>query len=72
MITQELPKQDDPIKAEKERILMLLLSNSARMTSEYRMLIKKTGGLLTTSMVYAYSKALNDVIKLLTQNEESK
>lgn len=68
----ELPKEDkDVAKTEKERLLVLLLKNSAQMTAEYRILIKNTGGLLTNSMVYAYSKGINDAIKLLTRNEES-
>lgn len=69
----ELPKETkDAATVEKERLLVLLLSNSARMAAEYRNLIKSTGGLLTSSMVYAYSKGLNDALKLLTQDTKEK
>lgn len=68
----------DPIaeatKKEKERILTLLLSKAAPMASDYRQLIKHTGGLIETSMTYAYSKGIQDVIKLLIKegtNEKS-
>lgn len=69
----KLPKEDkDPVKIERERMLVLILSNSARMAAEYRTLIKSTGGLLTTSMVYAYSKGINDTLKLLAQDKGEK
>lgn len=73
----ELPKEKkDTAKSEKERLLIVLLSNSGRLAAEYRTLIAHTGGLLTSSMVFAYTKGLNDALKLLTQdkgktNEES-
>lgn len=35
------------------------------MVSDYRQLIKHTGGLTTVSMGHAYQKGLNDALKLL-------
>jgi hypothetical protein len=57
-------------KAEKLRLTTLLLKNQASMAADYKNTIKHTGGLLTQSMVYAYSKALNDAFKLLTRKEQ--
>jgi ribonucleotide monophosphatase NagD (HAD superfamily) len=62
--------KEDATKAERQRLTVLLLSNAARMSSDYKNTIKHTGGLLTSSMVFAYSKALNDAIKLITKDNE--
>lgn len=54
---------------------MLLLKNRDSMTADYRNTIKHTGGLLTSSMAYAYSKGINDAMKLIQKeiikNEKS-
>lgn len=60
----------DLAKAEKERILTLIFKNAMPLTQDYKNLIKHTGGLLQTSMSYAYSKGIQDVIKLLTKEEK--
>lgn len=62
---------DKAVKAERERILVLILANSAKMASDYKNTIRHTGGLLTQSMVYAYSKCFNDVVKLITKTKET-
>lgn len=72
VVQTKAPEEKDLVKAEKERLLILLMSNSARMAAEYKQLVKPTGGLLTNSMVYAYSKGLNDALKLLTKDENEK
>lgn len=64
--TTETPEVDKA-KAEKERLLILILKNAMPLTQDYKNLIKHTGGLLQTSMGYAYSKGIQDVIKLLTK-----
>ncbi len=61
-------------KAERMRLSKLLFDKSLYMTAEYKTLIKHTGGLVSSSMGYAYSKGLNDALKLLLKegnNEES-
>lgn len=63
--------QREAAEKERQRLTMLILSNSASMAAEYRHTIKHTGGLLTKSMTYAYSKALNDVFKLLTKGSDN-
>lgn len=78
-VSQEIKKEESPevkaaVKAEKERIMVLLMKNSARMAADYRATIKHTGGLLTQSMTFAYSRALNDTFKLIskeTKDEKS-
>jgi hypothetical protein len=61
----EMPKQPDPAEVERTRLAELLFTRAIHMTNEYRALIRPTGGLLTTSMVYAYNKGIQDSIKLL-------
>lgn len=70
MVIQTGTRDDiaDAVSAERERLILKLVSNSASMASDYRNTIKKTGGLLTQSMTYAYSKGLNDALKLLTKD----
>jgi hypothetical protein len=67
-VTTPAPEKD-AAKAEKERLLTLILKNAMPLTQDYKNLIKHTGGLLQTSMGYAYSKGIQDVIKLLTKEE---
>lgn len=52
---------------EKQRILLLIIKSGMNMTNDYKGTIKHTGGLLVTSMGYAYSKGIQDVIKLLSK-----
>ncbi len=56
-------------KQEKQRLLALVITKSHNMTMDYKNTIKHTGGLLTTSMGYAYSKGIQDIIKLLSKEE---
>jgi hypothetical protein len=69
MSEETTPSAEEIKKQEKQRILTLLLTKKDSMTADYRNIIKFTGGLLSQSMVYAYSKALNDVIKLLAKEQ---
>lgn len=59
-----------PETKEKERILTLILKNSNPMVSDYKNTIKRVGGLLTSSMVFAYAKGIQDTLKLLTKEEK--
>lgn len=52
---------------EKERILAFLLGSAAKMTSDYKNTIRHTKSLLTSSMTFAYSKGIQDTIKLLAK-----
>ena len=58
--------------AERQRLILKLVKNQAPMAADYRNLIKKNGSLLTQSMVYAYSKGLNDALKLITKESDEK
>lgn len=77
-----------PSKEDKERLLaerkklfveifIFIRKEQPLMTAKYRNSIRqvdKTSNMLTESMIYAYTKAFNDVIKLLVKesnNEES-
>jgi nitrate reductase NapAB chaperone NapD len=64
-----IEETDKAISKERERLILKLVSNSAHMAADYKNTIKHTGGLLTASMVYAYSKGLNDALKLLTKED---
>lgn len=65
-------KIEDLAKAEKERILMMILKNASSMTEDYKNLIQYTGGLLKSSMGYAYAKGIQDIIRLLTTEGSKK
>jgi hypothetical protein len=54
-------------KEEKDKIVTYLITRSEDMVSDYRNTIKHSGGLLTQSMTFAYSKGVNDIIKLITK-----
>lgn len=67
-------KEHTDAEKEKQRLLILLHKEAPAMVADYKSMIRHTGGLLTTSMTYAYSKGLNDALKLLTKdttNEKS-
>jgi len=71
MAETEQPKTyEDGVKAEKNRLTTLLLKERNSQVSDYKNTIKHTGGLLTQSMTYAYSKGLNDALKLLTKESK--
>lgn len=57
------------IRDERTRVLTQVLRRQNHMVAEYRLLIKSTGGLLTNSMVYAYSKGINDTFKLIAKGD---
>jgi hypothetical protein len=58
----------DIASKEQERLILKLVSNQAKMAADYKNTIKRTGGLLTTSMTFAYAKGLQDALKLLTKD----
>lgn len=61
------------LKEETTRLAILLYNESQHMTAEYKASIRHTGGLLTQSMAYAYSKGIRDIIKKLTkENQDEK
>lgn len=70
--TEEKPtKEKDPTAEERTRILTQILANKDKMTSEYKQLVKHTGSLVSSSMAYAYSKAFNDVFKLIAKGAKN-
>ena len=67
------PTEQDVLGTERTRLAALLFEKSVEMTNDYKTLIKHTGGLLSASMTFAYSKAWNDAIKLiLKENSKEK
>ena len=69
----EVPKEQDPLVAERMRLAELLFTKSIDMTNDYKRVISHTGSLVSASMVFAYSKAFNDCIKLiLKENQDVK
>lgn len=48
-------------------IIMKVRGEAPKLTSSYRQLIKNSGGLLTESMVFAYNRGINDIIKIITK-----
>lgn len=68
----ETPKEKTPQQVRAE-LAGLLFQKSTGMAAEYKQLIRHTGGLMSQSMVVAYTRGINDVIKLiLKQNEGDK
>lgn len=60
------------VKEERMRLWTLLAEKSKFKTEDYKSSIKHTGGLLTHSMSYAYSRGFSDAMKLILkeiQNE---
>ncbi len=68
----KLSKDENPASQEKQRLLTIILKNAMPMTQLYKNMLKSQGGLLQSSMGYAYSKGIQDVIKLLTKEEGNK
>ncbi len=60
----------DAVSKERMRLVVKLASKGAGMAADYKNTIKHTGGLLTQSMTYAYSKGFQDALKLLTAKED--
>lgn len=66
----EAPEEQDPLVAERTRIATLLFQKSVDMTNDYGKMIRHTGSLVSASMVFAYSKAWNDAIKLILKENQ--
>lgn len=68
----KLPQTDekDPLVEERMRLAGLLFQKSIDMTNDYKRIISHTGSLVSASMVFAYSKAFNDCIKLILKENE--
>lgn len=62
--------EQDPLVAERNRLAGLLFQKSIDMTNDYGKLIRHTGSLVSASMVFAYSKAFNDCIKLILKENQ--
>lgn len=62
--------EQDPLVAERNRLAGLLFQKSVDMTNDYGKLIRHTGSLVSASMVFAYSKAWNDAIKLILKENQ--
>ncbi len=62
---------EDGVNAERVRIMTLILKEQQSLISNYKNTIKQTGGLLTASMTFAYTRGLNDIFKLLNKPKDS-
>ena len=51
----------------KTALYTQIMKKSFHMVTEYRQLIKHTGGMLTASMGFAYAKGINDTLKLIAK-----
>lgn len=72
-MSQSEPKVEatkDPAEVERLRLAKKLFDDSQFMAQQYKALIQHTGGLVTSSMVYAYGRGLQDAIKLILQENE--
>ena len=67
----DLSKEQDPVTTERQKLIATIFQNKDKMCSEYGMLVKHTGSLVSTSMVFAYNKAFNDIIKLLLKGDNN-
>ena len=56
---------------ERNRVLTMIFTNKEIMTAEYKQLIKHTGSLVAGSMAIAYSRAINDIIKLILKESNN-
>lgn len=56
---------------ERTRIATLLFEKSVYMTNDYKSLLRGKNNLLVNSMVFAYSKAWNDAIKLILKENQT-
>ena len=54
-------------QSEALRLATLLHKATPDLIAEYRVLIRHTGGFLSSSMSYAYAKGLSDALKLITK-----
>lgn len=71
--TEDLPKENeqvDPAAAERQRLIQLIFNKKDDMILEYKTLIKHTGSLVTASMGFSYSRAINDIIKLIAKENK--
>lgn len=68
----ELTAKEDGAREERSRLLANIFGDKERLTMEYKQLVRHTGGLVSGSMAVAYSRAINDVIKLILKIPESK
>lgn len=55
---------------ERVHILQTVLKEQIPLTLKYKALIKHTGGIIESSMGYAYSKAINDIFKLIARSNK--
>lgn len=60
----------DAVSKEKTRLLEKMLNARETKILDYKNTIKHTGGLLTNSMVFAYTKCFSDVLKVLTKEKQ--
>lgn len=61
----EIDVPSAPEATESQLLVEKLFKRIPYLVSDYRQLIKHTGGMMTASMGYAYQKGLNDALKLL-------
>ena len=57
----------EAVREEKTRLITKLSSEAPHLASKYKQQVKHTGGMLSTSMCYAYEKGILYAIKTLTK-----
>lgn len=62
---ERLKTYEEGVNEERVRIMTVLMKERDAATSDYAHTIKRTGGLLSKSMAFAYSKGFSDAIKTL-------
>ncbi len=66
----EIKSPSNPAKEEQMRLTQELFKAIPSMAADYKILVRHTGGLLSASMAVAYSKGLNDALKLILKEKK--
>jgi hypothetical protein len=66
-----LPPKTNILAEERTRLAGEIFKKTPYMAAEFKVLIKHTSGLLQQSMVHAYTKALNDAVKLILKENKN-
>lgn len=67
---EETALKEAGAKEARSQLLSTIFGDKERLTAEYKQLVRHTGGLVSGSMAVAYSRAINDVIKLILKESK--
>lgn len=68
---QEEENKNTLLAAERVRLSEKLYKRVPFLSNDYKNLIKHTGGLLTSSMTYAYTKGLQDAVTFILKENNN-